>query len=171
MTLQALMSAPGKAFSRDDLLSHVYERGETVIDRVVDDPEAIRQMARDNGPYWQPGRTIATSKSAIAVADNDGDDADSDFADAMVGPTFRGQWAFGDPMIDGADALLDHVGFHDAARRMYGWAVVVHEQVYVNLTTPIGRQGVSHTDIPEFRGVDRRNTPAWPLTANAARPT
>ena len=30
------MSAPGKAFSRDDLLSHVYERGETVIDRVVD---------------------------------------------------------------------------------------------------------------------------------------
>jgi DNA-binding response OmpR family regulator len=34
--LQALMSAPGKAFSRDDLLSHVYERGETVIDRVVD---------------------------------------------------------------------------------------------------------------------------------------
>ena len=50
-----------------------------VIDRVVDDPEAIRQMARDKGPYWQPGRTIATSKSAIAVADNDGDDADSDF--------------------------------------------------------------------------------------------
>jgi DNA-binding response OmpR family regulator len=34
--LQALMSAPGRAFSRDDLLNHVYERGETVVDRVVD---------------------------------------------------------------------------------------------------------------------------------------
>ncbi len=34
--LQALMSAPGKAFSRDDLLSHIYVRGESVVDRVVD---------------------------------------------------------------------------------------------------------------------------------------
>jgi DNA-binding response OmpR family regulator len=34
--LQALMSVPGKAFSRDDLLSHVYAGGESVIDRVVD---------------------------------------------------------------------------------------------------------------------------------------
>lgn len=34
--LQALMAAPGRAFSRDDLLNHIYERGETVIDRVVD---------------------------------------------------------------------------------------------------------------------------------------
>lgn len=34
--LQALMSAPGKAFSRDDLLDHIYERGESVVDRVID---------------------------------------------------------------------------------------------------------------------------------------
>jgi DNA-binding response OmpR family regulator len=34
--LQALMSTPGKAFSRDDLLSHIYIRGESVVDRVVD---------------------------------------------------------------------------------------------------------------------------------------
>ncbi len=34
--LQALMSAPGKAFSRDDLLSHIYAGGESVVDRVVD---------------------------------------------------------------------------------------------------------------------------------------
>lgn len=136
-----------------------------LLDTVVDDPETIRQMARDNGPYWQPGRTIASSKSATEVAANDGDDDATDFANAMVGPTFRGQWAFGEPMVDGADALLHHDGFADAARRMYGWDVLVPEQVYVNLTTPIGRQGFSHTDIPEFRGVDRRNAPAWLLTA------
>ena len=34
--LLALMSAPGKAFSRDDLLDHIYAGGESVIDRVVD---------------------------------------------------------------------------------------------------------------------------------------
>ena len=34
--LQALMSAPGKAFSRDDLLNHIYRHGEAVVDRVVD---------------------------------------------------------------------------------------------------------------------------------------
>ncbi|MEM9202096.1 MAG: hypothetical protein AAGC53_10565 [Actinomycetota bacterium] len=136
-----------------------------VLDTVVDDPESIRQMARDNGPYWQPGRTIATSKSASAVAANDGDDDDTDFANAMVGPTFRAQWAFGEPMVDGAAELLQHEGFTAAARQMYGWELVVPEQVYVNLTTPIGRQGFSHTDIPEFRGVDRRNAPAWLLTA------
>ena len=30
------MSAPGKAFSRDDLLNHIYAGGESVVDRVVD---------------------------------------------------------------------------------------------------------------------------------------
>ena len=34
--LQALMSVPGKAFSRDDLLNHIYTGGESVVDRVVD---------------------------------------------------------------------------------------------------------------------------------------
>ena len=136
-----------------------------LLDSVVDDAESIRQMARDNGPYWQPGRTIASSKSATEVAANDGDDDETDFANAMIGPTFRGQWAFGEPLVDGAESLLQHEGFTAAATAMYGWDVVVPEQVYVNLTTPIGRQGFSHTDIPEFRGVDRRNAPAWLLTA------
>jgi len=34
--LQALMSAPGRVFSRQDLLRRIYERGETVVDRVID---------------------------------------------------------------------------------------------------------------------------------------
>ena len=80
-----------------------------VLDQVVEDPDAIRQMARGNGPYWQPGRTIASSKAAVDVADNDGDDDDTDFTNAMVGPTFRGQWAFGEPQVDGAEALLANV--------------------------------------------------------------
>jgi DNA-binding response OmpR family regulator len=34
--LQALMNAPGRVFSRDELLGKIYDHGETVIDRVVD---------------------------------------------------------------------------------------------------------------------------------------
>ncbi len=34
--LQTLMSAPGKVFSRDELLSRFYQHGESVIDRVID---------------------------------------------------------------------------------------------------------------------------------------
>jgi DNA-binding response OmpR family regulator len=34
--LHALMSAPGRVFSRDELLARIYDRGETVVDRVVD---------------------------------------------------------------------------------------------------------------------------------------
>jgi DNA-binding response OmpR family regulator len=34
--LQALMSSPGRVYSRDELLSHLYQKGETVVDRVID---------------------------------------------------------------------------------------------------------------------------------------
>lgn len=34
--LKALMSSPGKAFSREELLSHCYQNSEAVIDRVID---------------------------------------------------------------------------------------------------------------------------------------
>lgn len=34
--LTTLMSAPGRVFMRDELLSHLYPRGESVVDRVVD---------------------------------------------------------------------------------------------------------------------------------------
>ncbi len=34
--LQALMAAPGRVFSRYELLGHLYDHGETVVDRVID---------------------------------------------------------------------------------------------------------------------------------------
>ena len=34
--LHALMTSPGKAFSREELLNHCYHHGEAVIDRVID---------------------------------------------------------------------------------------------------------------------------------------
>ena len=34
--LRALMASPGRVFTRDELLNHLYPRGEAVIDRVID---------------------------------------------------------------------------------------------------------------------------------------
>lgn len=59
--LHALMEAPGRVFSRDELLSRIYQHGETVVDRVVDvhighlrqklgdDPEAPRYIVTVRG--------------------------------------------------------------------------------------------------------------------------
>jgi len=134
-----------------------------VLDRVVDDGEVIRAMARAHGPYWQPGRML-TSSGAVRGTAADGD-PDLEVDPALVGPVFRGDWAFGRPLVEGAEALLHHEGFIAAAGAMFATDVVVPEQVYVNLTTPVPRTGFSHTDIPEFRGLDRTNAPAWLLSA------
>lgn len=134
-----------------------------VLDAVVDDGRAVRDMAKANGPYWQPGRMLTTSGAPRDAVGDDEPDLEVDAR--LVGPVFRGDWAFGEPLVDGAEPLLHHGGFIAAAGEMYGTDVVVPEQVYVNLTTPMARAGFSHTDIPEFRGLDRRNAPAWLLSA------
>ena len=47
--LQALMSAPGRVFSRDELLGRFYEHGEVVVDRVIDvHIGKLRQKIEDN---------------------------------------------------------------------------------------------------------------------------
>jgi hypothetical protein len=134
-----------------------------VLDTVVTDGEAVRELARVNGPYWQPGRMLAASGAVRDTAEGRDDELEAD--PALVGPVFRGDWAFGEALIDGAHELLHHEAFIAAAGQMYDTDVVVPEQVYVNLTTPLGRSGFSHTDIPEFRGLDRSNAPAWLLSA------
>jgi hypothetical protein len=134
-----------------------------VLDAVVPDGEVVRDLARANGPYWQPGRMLAATGAVRSTADDRAEQLTAN--PALVGPVFRGDWAFGASLIDGVDELLQHAGFIAAAGEMYDTDVVVPEQVYVNLTTPLGRSGFSHTDIPEFRGLDRNNAPAWLLAA------
>lgn len=47
--LYALMSSPGRAFSREELLSHCYRHGEVVIDRVIDvHINKLRQKIEDD---------------------------------------------------------------------------------------------------------------------------
>jgi len=84
----------------------------------------------------------------------------------LIGPTWRGDWAFnGEVLIDDSASLLHHQGFVTAAKEMFESEIVVPEQVYVNLSTPMNGHPFSHVDIPEFIGVNRQNAPGWFLQA------
>lgn len=118
-----------------------------VIDEVIDDPDSIRMLARGNAPYSLPGGR----------------------APGLVWPTWRADWARdGEAQLDAAEPLLNHAGFVSAAAEMCGSDRVVPQAVYVNLTTPCIGQPVSHTDGPEFRGVDATNAELWLLQAMGA---
>ena len=135
-----------------------------LLDPAVSNPDEIRTMARANGPYFMPARYLVQSTAASEAAS---DAETSEVPSYLIGPTFRGDWAFGGvAQVPGAEALLHHRGFVGGAEEMCGPGVrVVPEQVYVNLTAPSGGQPFSHVDIPEFVGVDRTNAPGWLLQA------
>ncbi len=135
-----------------------------VIDPVVDDGEAIRELARTNGPYFQPGRYLVESTAAADAAA--GREIKREVPPGIVGPVWRGDWVVGgEARIAGVDHLIHHRAFLDATTAMTGSTTIDPEQVYVNLTGPIGGQPFSHVDIPEFRGLDRTNAPGWLLQA------
>jgi hypothetical protein len=64
--------------------------------------------------------------------------------------------------IDGIDAFLHHPALVEAARAVHGRPLVVPSIVYANLLLP-GQELAVHTDVPEFRGADRRVCPQWLL--------
>lgn len=136
-----------------------------LLGEVVPNPEAIRAMARENGPYFMPARYLIDGQAADQAGDGTRRER-TDVPAHLIGPTWRGDWAVrGQVVAPGAEALLHHEGFRSAALSMTGGTEVVPEQVFVNLTTPSQAQGFSHTDIPEFVGVDRSNAPGWLLQA------
>ena len=139
-----------------------------LLDPVLDDPESTRDMAQRNGPYFMPARYLVSDASAESAGDNS-KQRTVEVPDYLIGPTWRGDWAVGArPLVDGVDRILEHQGFAEAARTICDAEVVVPEQVYVNLSTPMPGQGFSHTDLPEFIGIDRANAPGWLLQAMGA---
>lgn len=135
------------------------------IERVVDDPDHIRSMAESNGPYFMPGRYLVGGITAHAASDGT-ILKHGDVPPGITGPVWRGDWAIdGEARIDGADELLHCAVFIDAARQLFDAEVVVPKQLFVNLTGPRGGDSFSHTDIPEFVGLDRSNAPGWFLSA------
>jgi hypothetical protein len=76
---------------------------------------------------------------------------------------FREEYAYGrEERIDGITPFLEHPAFIDAARRIHGREVIEPAIAYANLMVP-GQELATHTDVPEFRGANRKLVPQWLL--------
>jgi hypothetical protein len=73
---------------------------------------------------------------------------------------FRETYAYDDEAIDGVLPFMQHPGLLEAARKVHDCAVVVPNIVYANLLLP-GQELAVHTDVPEFRGANRKLYPQW----------
>jgi hypothetical protein len=78
---------------------------------------------------------------------------------------FREEYAYGtEALIEGIEPFLFHEGFVEAARHIHGRQVIEPAIVFANLMVP-GQELALHTDVPEFRGVNRKLHPQWLLVA------
>jgi hypothetical protein len=77
---------------------------------------------------------------------------------------FRETYAYGEPVVDGIEPLLHHAGFIEAARKTFDRPIVEPAIVYANVLVP-GQELAVHTDVPEFRGVNRTRDPQWLIVA------
>jgi hypothetical protein len=107
------------------------------IDEVFDDPLAVRAMVERHGPYRATASYFGVAAGTEAL------------------PWFRGNWAAnGQPLVDGAQAILENPRFREAAARYFDVDDVTPNTVVVNVNAPMPA-GVIHTDVPSFRGADR----------------
>lgn len=78
---------------------------------------------------------------------------------------FREEYAYGQrTLIDGIEPYLNHTAFAEAARTVHPCEIVEPAIVFANLMVP-GQELATHTDVPEFRGANRKVMPQWLLVA------
>lgn len=76
---------------------------------------------------------------------------------------FRETYAYGtDIQSRGIEPFFQHHELIEAAKRVTDCVVVEPAIVYANILTP-GQELAIHTDVPEFRGADRKCLPQWLL--------
>lgn len=76
---------------------------------------------------------------------------------------FRETYAYGDEVfVEGAKSLMHADVLLDAARSLHGRPMIVPAILYANILLP-GQELAVHTDVPEFRGANRKVVPQWLL--------
>ena len=76
---------------------------------------------------------------------------------------FRETYAYGDEVTaPGIESFMNHEALLDAARRLHGREVIEPAIGYANILLP-GQELAVHTDVPEFRGANRKVVPEWLL--------
>jgi hypothetical protein len=89
----------------------------------------------------------------------------SDDQDTAIQRTnyFRETYVYGDEvMAPGIEPFAEHPKIKDAARKISGRDIVLPSIIYANLLVP-GQELAVHTDVPEFRGANRKSMPQWLL--------
>ena len=129
------------------------------VEPVVDDPARIRRLVEARAPYWPVQRYFANDAEYASLSGAEG------AAPMIVAPVFRGNWAVDGVAEPDVAPLLGHTPFVEAARRLFDAEIVRPQAVYANLTWQLPfAQGAGHTDVPAFRGFDRRTVPIAFLT-------
>jgi hypothetical protein len=78
---------------------------------------------------------------------------------------FRETYAYGDAIrLPGIEPFYHHDAFLEAARKIHDRPLVKPAIVYANVLVP-GQELAVHTDVPEFRGMSRKQDPQWLLVA------
>jgi len=88
-----------------------------------------------------------------------------DEASVALGRTnyFRETYVYGDEQqVDGIESFANHALIGESARALADASVLVPAIVYANILVP-GQELAIHTDVPEFRGLNRKNAPQWLL--------
>jgi hypothetical protein len=76
---------------------------------------------------------------------------------------FRETYVYGSEIkASGLEAFLEHPELFNTARDISGCSKIVPAIVYANLLIP-GQELAIHTDVPEFRGANRKLVPQWLL--------
>ena len=119
------------------------------IEPAFEDRDAILRMFARHAPY----RAIGAYIPDVVV------DATKPEAEQFVQPWFRGNWAAGgEPLVEGAEAILQNKQFLEAAKSLFGTSSVFPEFVVVNVNAPMPA-GITHVDIPAFHGATRNQYP------------
>ena len=117
------------------------------IEPAFDDPDGVKALFERHAPYRTIGEYIPSDP------------------DLPVHPYFRGNWAVGgEPLVEGAEAVLNNNRFIEAARALFGQTRVRPTFIVVNLNGPMPA-GPTHVDVPTFRGVTRKEYPLGWLVA------
>lgn len=149
-------ASPHDPASQRNAFQHV-ARPPVFVDCVLDDPATFRSLVEANAPYAPVQRYFANEAEARSQSSQ---------GPMIIAPNFRGDWAYAQPLVEGAETFLHHAAFAAAAAEIFGSERVRPFAVFANLTWQLPfPQGGGHTDVPEFRGVNRTQHPTWLLNA------